>query len=246
MRRPAPAVGPLHEQQAIPLVDNDGDLFNMRDIDRFGAERDFVLPALQFRLANRSERTVAAARPGRGADQGAELHHRLIEFADRFYGQQRFRVLPKPPLHRRFPGILGNAEQPAQHALAVRLDDRQSAVIRLRKDGVGGVAAEARQGTDQLRVVGDGGMGGLMQNSSRLPQASGPAVIAQPFPLTQHVLLVGLGQMGERWEAMEKAFEMRDDGGDLGLLKHDLADPDAIRVAIEPPGKRPGVLAEPG
>ena len=77
-------------------------------------------------------------------------------------------------------------------------------------------------------------------------QVAGAAVVAEPLPQLQHVLLVGGGEVGERREGGEEPLEVRDDGGDRGLLEHDLADPDAVRVAVGPPGQVAAVAVEPG
>ena len=77
-------------------------------------------------------------------------------------------------------------------------------------------------------------------------QIAGTAVVTESSPETQHVLFVGAGQVGEGGKGRQEALEIGDDGRDLRLLKHDLADPDAIGVAISTPGKVPLMCVEPG
>ena len=68
-------------------------------------------------------------------------------------------------------------------------------------------------------------------------QVAGAAVIAQPFPQTQHCLLIRACQIGKRRESCQKALKIRHNCGNQGLLQHDLAEPDAVRIAIGAPGK---------
>jgi hypothetical protein len=55
-----------------------------------------------------------------------------------------------------------------------------------------------------------------------------PAVIAQPLPEQEHVLLVGSRQVGQRRKPLEEAVKIRDDRRHLRLLKHRLADQHVI------------------
>src|SRR5436305_1489399 len=71
----------------------------------------------------------------------------------------------------------------------------------------------------------------------RLVQVPRPAVVAQPFPELQHVLLVGGGEVGQRWKGCQEALEVWDDRDNGRLLEHDLADPDAVRVTVLAPGQ---------
>ena len=62
-------------------------------------------------------------------------------------------------------------------------------------------------------------------------QVAGPAVVAQALPEAQHLLFLGPGQVGGGRKRLEEALEVGDDRRDLGLLQHDLGEPDAIGVA---------------
>ena len=54
-----------------------------------------------------------------------------------------------------------------------------------------------------------------------------------------------LDVFGDGGEGAEEALEVGDDGNDLGLLEHHLADPDAVGVAVASPGQVALVLGEP-
>ncbi len=49
--------------------------------------------------------------------------------------------------------------------------------------------------------------------------------------MMQHLLFVGLRQLPDCGKGTQETLEVWDDGGDLGLLQHDLADPDGIGIA---------------
>src|SRR5438132_73304 len=84
------------------------------------------------------------------------------------------------------------------------------------------------------------------QAAGRAVQVAGPAIVSQPFPQAQNLLFLGGRQIGNRREGDEKTLEIGNHGGDLGLLQHDLADPDAIGIAVGSPGERALPSYEPG
>jgi hypothetical protein len=69
-------------------------------------------------------------------------------------------------------------------------------------------------------------------------QIAGPAVISQPFPELENIVLVGSSEICDRGETGEESLEVRDDGNNRRLLQHDLADPDLVRIARLPPRQR--------
>ena len=76
-------------------------------------------------------------------------------------------------------------------------------------------------------------------------QVARAAVIAQAFPKLEYFLFFRRGQRRNRGESGEEPPEVRHDGGDLGLLEHDLANPNGVGVAPGPPRQVPRPGAEP-
>ena len=70
-----------------------------------------------------------------------------------------------------------------------------------------------------------------------LVQVAGPGVIAESGPQVQHFILLGFGQILHRRKPFDKTLEIGDHGGDLGLLEHDLRQPDLVRRFVELPGQ---------
>ena len=58
-------------------------------------------------------------------------------------------------------------------------------------------------------------------------------------------MFLSVGQRRNIGKAREKPLEIGSDCGHLGLLEHDLADPDGIRISRPAPGQVPRVTAEP-
>src|ERR1035437_1495872 len=77
-------------------------------------------------------------------------------------------------------------------------------------------------------------------------QVAGARVVAEAAPQGQHVVFGGGGQGCHGGEACEEAAIVRDDGLRAGLLQHDLADPDGVRIARVAPGKIAMAAGVPG
>ena len=85
--------------------------------------------------------------------------------------------------------------------------------------------------------------GDFLRGGVQLPRT---AIVAEAFPQPQHLSLVGRGERVHIRKRRDEAFEVVADRGDLRLLQHDLADPDAVRIARLPPGQVAGVIGVPG
>ena len=57
--------------------------------------------------------------------------------------------------------------------------------------------------------------------------------------------LRGTGESGPRGESVQPAMIVGDDGGDAGLLAHELGNSDAVRRGMKAPRKRALVMAIP-
>src|SRR5262249_19037032 len=66
------------------------------------------------------------------------------------------------------------------------------------------------------------------------------------FPEAKHVMFACCCQFRHRGKGPQEALKVGDDGCHLGLLQHDLADPDAIGVPVAPPGQLSLVPCKPG
>ena len=71
--------------------------------------------------------------------------------------------------------------------------------------------------------------------TGRLLQVAHPAVVAQPLPKLQQLLLISCGQGLHRRAALHEPVEVGQHRRHPGLLEHDLRHPDAVRVADAAP-----------
>ena len=83
----------------------------------------------------------------------------------------------------------------------------------------------------------------LLRGRVKLPRT---AVVAEAFPQSQHLLLVGRRQPRDVRKRADEPREIVAHRRHLRLLQHDLADPHAIRIARAPPGQIAGMLRVPG
>jgi len=118
--------------------------------------------------------------------------------------------------------IAGDAEVAGEYALDVAVQDGRALAVGERRDRRGGGAADARQRGD---AFGGGRKAAVPVAHDFLRaamQVAGAGVITQPGPVRHHVFLGGRGQRRHVRKALQEALVIRDHGGDLGLLQHDL------------------------
>ena len=98
--------------------------------------------------------------------------------------------------------------------------------------------AEARDRREDTGVLGH-------DTSCQTMEVRGPIVVPQPVPALPHCRRGSGRQRLDRGIAIEESLIVGLDAGDLGLLKHEFRDEDAIRIAGSPPGQIAAVPAEP-
>jgi hypothetical protein len=77
-------------------------------------------------------------------------------------------------------------------------------------------------------------------------EVSGARVIAKALPGAKDLLFGSSRQGGEIGETPQPLIIIREDGGDLRLLEHELGDEDSVGIAGAAPGEIAAVLAVPG
>ena len=147
----------------------------------------------------------------------------------------------------------GRAAGPAVHGEVARQDpfhvaveDRGPAIKRLGGDGIGRGEADAWQGDEHRWILGkvspvlvDDGLGAAVEVSC-------PRVVTKAGPQAQHRVEGRRGEVLECGEGLDKASEIGLYRLHLGLLEHDLREPDAIGRGRAFPGKIvPPFLGEP-
>lgn len=187
------------------------------------------------------------------ADEGAQLHERLVQagaarprFGGEVRGGMHERVCqgPESALQRRGLGVAPEGVEPAEDPGDIAIEDGCGLVERDAADGAGGVPANAGQ-REQLRdglgqptgaAVGDD-LGGALE-------VAGASVVTEALPEFQDRRHRGLGQGLDGGEGLHPPIPVRDDRLDLGLLEHDLGHPNGVGIPGPSPGQIPSGAVE--
>lgn len=203
-----------------------------------------ILPALE-RPAEGPHGACRTPRPVRLAEELPELHHGLVELA-RVIGRDLLRQRGRQAADRVRPFRVPFERAPAGHDPArVRVERRHRLTEREARDRGGDVRTDAGQPAE-LR-------GGCRQPPSVVPddvagrrvKVPGAGVVARPLPELQHLRERRVRQGPNVGKARDEPLVVGGRLGDPGLLQEDLGDPDAVRVAVDPPGKGAAVPLEP-
>jgi len=85
-----------------------------------------------------------AARIARGANEGAEIHHRVLEIARAFLGNELCRKFPQFSSAGGGIDWRANIEKAGENASGVGFDDGQGFVESENRDGIRSVKADTR------------------------------------------------------------------------------------------------------
>jgi len=185
---------------------------------------ELVHAAVPLRDALARERTGGATRVA-GAHGRAKIHQRL---GVGFHVPVRQKALGAPPQ------VFFGSQVAGQHPPHVPVEDRGALAESEHRDRGGGRAADAGQLSDPAGGAGKSVRANLPR---RLVEIAAARVVAQPAPQPQHLVLGSLRKPLDAGESREKALVVGNHGRDLGLLQHDLREPDAVRIARSLPGK---------
>ena len=76
-------------------------------------------------------------------------------------------------------------------------------------------------------------------------EEAGSTIVAKAFPMAEDSGLGGPSESGPRGESAQPAMVVGDDGGNAGLLAHELGNSDAVGRGMKAPRKRALVVVEP-
>ena len=136
-----------------------------------------------------------------------------------------------------------NAVVATEHTVDIAVDDGSRQSEGDAPDGRSGVVAHTFQLPDFIESIrkmaeGDDLLGGVVQ-------VAGATVVAQPLPLTEHLVLRGGSKVSDRRPATHEALPILPALLHLRLLEDDLREPDGVRVLRPTPRQLPSVLTEP-
>lgn len=127
----------------------------------------------------------------------------------------------------------------------VCIDGRFGEVEGETGDCTGCVGAHAGEISNRGRVCGEFALV-LTQNClSGSVQVSCSGVVAEAFPCSKDLLLLGICERFEGGETLNPPLEVGDDRDDLRLLEHELGDEDFVGIEGLSPRQRAGAAREP-
>ncbi len=146
-------------------------------------------------------------------------------------------MVPQHPRGARRLDVGVDGEHPGEHARHVAIDQRRPLAVRDRRDGAGGVRADAGHLTQLVGARRQSATPARHHLARAAVEVARATVEAQPRPRREHVVERRGGQRAHGGEALHPALPVRDDGGHPRLLQHDLAHPDRIGVTHAAPGQ---------
>ena len=181
--------------------------------------------------ATRTEWTAIALRRCGSANGRSQVHDGLGVFRHAlrwgvFVGQP-----PEFAQGGRGGGRSGNPVVARQHALDVAIENDRAPAVRLGDDGGRGGTADPRQRHQALQGVRQNALVLADHQLRAAMQMASPAVVAKAAPEVQHFVEIRLRQSGHVRETRHESIEVAGDRCRLGLLQHDLRDPNPIRSA---------------
>ena len=143
--------------------------------------------------ALRQRACFAAGRRGRTLNR-SEVHDRLVVAARMRGVELRLRQAGESPFSGRGVDRFGEIEEPREHPVDIAVDDGARSIVSRRADGRRGIVAHAAQRTHVVQRAGKHPSETLYDLTGGGPEVTGAAVIAQPLPEFQHLVL---GRGGE-------------------------------------------------
>ena len=219
------------------LLEGNGRLAGPFDREAFGVVRGGG--------AEGEYRAEKALRGADAADRRAEFHQGGVIEASVFRGKQLLGGSPESALAG--GGVDGNTQMrnAGQDTGNVGVHDGGGEIVGERVDGAGGVAAHAWErgnffqfARELATVLGQDKLGSPVE-------IAGAGVVPEAFPEAKDFFLRGVSKGADGGKTFQPAAVVIQDGDNLRLLQHELADHHRVRVAGMPPGKVASVLGEP-
>jgi len=136
-------------------------------------------------------------------------------------------------------------KQARQNASSIGFDNRNWLIKGERGNGIGRITPDTGQFTDCREIARESASMVMLDGFRNRMQIASSRVIAEALPRVQDVTFRSPDQGGEIWEAAEPLIIIRDNGGNLSLLEHELGDEDGVGIASLAPGKGAAMAAIP-
>jgi hypothetical protein len=238
---------PALDQPAPSMFEHDDRRLDMRPRRTDARPRDRArVRELSVGPAVGLHRALGAAGGGREADRLAQFHQCLVERARLARGREVLERPAEPLPHHRGAEVALFPSPAGGDSKAVRLQRHIGSAEGEARDGPGDVGSDSRQslelGHGPRQLAAEGGP----EDPGGGVQVPGARVVPRALPCLQDRAAVGPGQRGDVREPGDEPLEVGNRLSDARLLEEDLGHPDAVRVAVEPPGEGTTVGPEPG
>mmetsp|Transcript_26221 Transcript_26221/g.61907 ORF Transcript_26221/g.61907 Transcript_26221/m.61907 type:complete len:444 (-) Transcript_26221:6636-7967(-) len=232
-------------QQHLPrwTLDPEPPVLAPASLELAGLDRPARRLAVLAGAAHRLHRAAPAVGRARRADRRAKVHQTLGVAIHVPRGQQRRGVVPELPLRRAAGQVAVKGQRASEYPLHIAVEDGHALAEAEGRDGRGSRAADAGQGLQPGRGARETAAMQRGHGKRAGVQIARPAVVTQACPLGQHLIERRGSEVGNARPARQKALVVAQHGGHLGLLQHDLGQPDAIGVARVLPGQRVAAMA---
>ncbi len=162
------------------------------------------------------------------ADQGTQFHEGLVEFPGPVRGKQLFCPGPEDLFGLGAARDEVDIEQPGQDAFDVGIHHRNITIVGNGGNGSCCVRAYSRESAQEFPADRDLSLVFGNKNMSSLEDVFRPGVISQALPAFQHPVFRGDCQAFQIGKFCHPASEKKNNPIHLGLLQHDLGDPDLV------------------
>jgi hypothetical protein len=136
-------------------------------------------------------------------------------------------------------------KQARQNASSIGFDNWNWLIKRKRGDGIGRVTTDTGQFTDCREIARKSAPMAMVDGFRNRMQVAGSRIIPEALPRVEDVTFRRPGEGGEIRETAKPLIIIRDNGGNLSLLEHELGDEDGVGVAGLAPGKETAVCMVP-
>jgi hypothetical protein len=173
----------------------------------------------------------------RRTNQRAEIDKRRIVNAGGIFWNQRAGAIPELfPANGSIDWTV-KIKQARQNASSVGFDNWDWLIKGERRDGIGRVTTDTGQFTDCREIARKSASMAMLHGFRNRMQIASPRVIAEALPRAEDVTFRGPGEGGEIGKVAEPLIIIRDNGGNLSLLQHELGNDDGVRVPSLAPGE---------
>jgi hypothetical protein len=122
-------------------------------------------------------------------------------------------------------------KEAGEQTRGIRFDNWNRLMKSKSRDCVRRIAANARQFANRCDIAGKDSSVSILHNLGGGMKISGAVVIAETLPAMENIVLRSARDGSEVRKSAKPFIIIRDYGGHLGLLEHELGDKDRVRIA---------------